>query len=93
MQVELHFDHNLHRYRVTVIHRRLELVLTNCLDRLFVQAHRKMLCYMHVLRIALGIDDQLNGAGTLEAGPLRSRLVNLDGPNDRHAQRALVCFA
>ena len=66
MQVEGDLNHDLDGYRVTVIHGGLELVLTDSLYGFLIQAHAKMPCHVYVLRIALGIHDELDGASALE---------------------------
>ena len=60
VQVELYLNHDLYRHRVSVIHRRLELVLADSFNSLLIESHAEVPGHMHILRIALCIDDQLN---------------------------------
>ena len=60
VQVEVYVDDDLHGDRMTLVHGRLELVLADSFNSLLVETHTEVPGHMHILRIALCIDDQLN---------------------------------
>ena len=57
MQAEIHVNDHLHRYRMTLIHRRPEPVLLHGFDSSLVETHAEMTNDVDVLRAALRIDD------------------------------------
>ena len=67
VQVEIHFHYDLHSHGVPVVHGGREPVLPHGFDGLLIEAHAKVFSHVDVLRIALCIHDELNGAGTLVA--------------------------
>src|SRR5438270_13771456 len=82
MQVEGDFNHQLHGYGMSLIHSRFELVLSHGLNGLLVQPHACMTNHVHILRIPLAVDDQLNRNCALKIGPARFRReLGIDGMN------------
>lgn len=56
---EIHINNHTHGHWMSLIHRRLELILPDRFDGLLIQTHTQMPHYLNILRIAVGIDDQL----------------------------------
>jgi hypothetical protein len=53
MQMEGHVDHDLNRHWMSLEHGRLELVLPDCLDSFFFEAHAKVADQGYILRVSL----------------------------------------
>src|ERR1700722_7145556 len=71
VQPEVHLDCDSYRDWFAVLFCGLELVSENGFKRFFIEAHAKMANDVQVLRIALGVDDQRDGADALELGSTR----------------------
>lgn len=63
--MEIDIDDDLHWDRMTLVHRWLELVLPDCFHRFFIETHAEVTHHPDIYRIALGIDDQLDGDNAL----------------------------
>ena len=60
MQMEVHVDHDLHRYSMSLVHGWPEPVLPYCFDGLFLQPHAEMTGQADVLRVPLRIDNEFD---------------------------------
>ena len=83
MQVEIHIDQQLDGDRMAFVHRGPEPVLPHGFDRLFIQSHAEMPNDADILRIALAVDDELNGDAALKVrcASFGSKL-RIDGMDD-----------
>src|SRR3954454_13993791 len=103
MQVEIDLNDQLHGHRMTLVHGRLEPVLPHSFNGLVIQAHAKVTNHVHVLRIPLAVDDELNRNASLEirsarfGRELRIHGMNHDGsayaPSDAHYTSAVAAAA
>ena len=66
VESEVHVDDDLHCHGMSLVESRLKSILANCIDCLFVQSHAEMTNQANILRVSLGIDDELNGNSALE---------------------------
>jgi hypothetical protein len=73
VQVEVDIHDYLNGDGVTLVHGWTEFVLPDSLHSFFIETHAEMAGNPYVLGIALSIDDQLKGNGTLET--CRPRLL------------------
>src|SRR5690348_7491173 len=89
--MEVDVDHQANRNRVSLVRGRLELVLAHSLDGFLVQPHAEVTDHRDVLRITVGVHDQLNLDRSLQlclAGfisELRLHLMQQDRSRDAPA--------
>src|ERR1700722_14113936 len=74
--LEVYLDIQLHQNRLPILHRGLEPVLSNRLDRLLIQSHPDTANHVHVAGIPIGIDPQIyqNIPGNLGLAGLLGKL-------------------
>ena len=89
MQVEFDFDNELDSDWVSFVHGGFESILPHSFDGFLIETHAEMTHDVDVLRIALAVNNELNGDAALEIGGTSFRgEFGINGMNDRRRTHA-----